>query len=109
MTNADKPLEWSGYNVAQAIKTRPPKPATHYMFGPLFDAPPSHSDTVFTTLSHFEKTLGDLGMETINLSVDMQLYVVATNIKWARYPNRFTSIILRPGGNLCHFLDALVL
>ena len=68
------------------------------MFGPLIDAPPSHPDTVLTTLSYFEKTLTELGMKTSNLSADMQLYIVATLIKWASHGNRFKSVILRPGG-----------
>ena len=37
-------------------------------------------------------------MKTSNLSADMQLYIVATLIKWNSHGNRFTSVILRPGG-----------
>ena len=68
------------------------------MFGLLIDAPPSHPDTVLMTLSYFEKTLTELGMKTSNLSADMQLYIVATLIKWASHGKRFKSVILRPGG-----------
>ena len=92
------PIEWGGYNAALARVECSPKPPTTYMFGPLIDAPPSHPDTVLTTLSYFEKTLTELGMKTSNLSADMQLYIVATLIKWASHGKRFKSVILRPGG-----------
>ena len=92
------PIEWGGYNAALAKVECSPKPPTTYIFGPLIDAPPSHPDTVLTTLSYFEKTLTELGMKTSNLSADMQLYIVATLIKWASHGNRFKSVILRPGG-----------
>ena len=95
-------LPWREWNVPQ-------KPPTTYMFGPLIDAPPSHPDTVLTTLSYFEKTLTELGMKTSNLSADMQLYIVATLIKWASHGNRFKSVILRPGGmhTLMSFNDCI--
>ena len=92
------PIEWGGCNAALARVECSPKPTTTYMFGPLIDAPPSHPDTVLTTLSYFEKTLTELGMTISNLSADMQLYIVATLIKWASHGNRFKSVILRPGG-----------
>ena len=92
------PIEWGGYNAALARVECSPKPTTTYMFGPLIEAPPSHPDTVLTTLSYFEKTLTELGMKISNLSADMQLYIVATLIKWASHGNRFKSVILRPGG-----------
>ena len=92
------PIEWGGYADALARVECSPKPTTTYMFGPLINAPPSHPDTVLTTLSYFEKTLTEPGMKTSNLSADMQLYIVATLIKWASHGNRFKSVILRPGG-----------
>ena len=92
------PIEWGGYHAALARVEYSPKPATTYMFGPLIDAPPSHPDTVLTTLSYLERTLTELGMKTSNLSADMQLYIVATLIKWPSHGNRFKSVILRPGG-----------
>ena len=60
--------------------------------------PPSHPETVLTKLSYFEKSLTELRMKTSNLSADMQLYIVATLIKWASHGNRFKSVIIRPGG-----------
>ena len=68
------------------------------MLGTLIDAPPSHSDTVLTTLSYFETTLTEHGMNTSNLSADMHCYIVATFPKWASHGNRLKSVILRPGG-----------
>ena len=78
-------LLWREWNIPQ----NQPLP----MFGSLIDAPPSHSDTVLTTLSYFEITLTELGMKTSNLSADMQLYIVATLIKWNSHGNRFKSVI----------------
>ena len=92
------PIEWGGYDAALARVECSPKPPTIYMFGPLIDAPPSHPDTVLTTRSNLEKTLTELGMNTSNLSADMQLYIVATLIKWTSHGNRLKSVILRPGG-----------
>ena len=92
------PIEWGGYHAALARVECFPKPTTTYMFGPVIDAPPSHPDTVLTTLSYLERTLTELGMKPSNLSADMQLYILATLIKWASHGNRFKSVILRPGG-----------
>ena len=92
------PIVWGSCNAALARVEYSPKPATTYMFGPLIDAPPSRSDTVLTTLSYLERTLTELGMKTSNLPADIQLYIVATFIKWVSHENRFKSVILRPGG-----------
>ena len=54
------------------------KPASIYMFGPLIDAPPSHPDTILTTLTYMQKSLLDMGMIHIHLSMDMQPFE-ATN------------------------------
>ena len=93
-----KPYRMGGYNAALARVEYSPTPATIYMFGPLGDAPPSHPDIVLTTRSYFERTLTELGVKTSNLSADMQLYIVATHVKWASHGNRVKSVILRPGG-----------
>ena len=45
-------------------------PTTVYLFGPLIDAPPSHSDIVLTSLLYMETSLGELGMTCANLSID---------------------------------------
>ena len=87
-----------GYNAALARVEYSHKPATIYMFGPLIDAPLSRPDTVLKTLSYFGRTLTELGMKASNLSADMQLYIVATLVKWASHGNRFKLVILRPGG-----------
>ncbi len=67
-----------------------------YLFGPLIDAPPSHPDTVLTSLLYMQKSLGELGMSYANMAIDMQLYLVAQQIKWWE-PTRFNDVILRPG------------
>ena len=67
-----------------------------YLFGPLIDAPPSHPDTVLTSMLYMTKSLGELGMTYANLSIDMQLYMVGQQVKWCE-PERFKNVILRPG------------
>ena len=71
-------------------------PATVYLFGPLIDAPPSHPDTVLTTLLYMDTSLGELGMTCANLCIGMQLYMVGQQVKWWE-PDRFKDVILRPG------------
>ncbi len=43
-----------------------------------------------------KKILCDLGMTYANISIDMQLYMVAQHSKWWE-PTRFDNVILRPG------------
>ncbi len=43
-----------------------------------------------------EKSLSDQGMNHANISVDMQLHIVAQKIKWSE-PKRFENVILHPG------------
>ncbi len=96
--SSNENMEWYGFNNQLARKQVPAsaKPATVYLFGPLIDAPPSHPDTVLTSLLYMKKSLAELGMTYANLSIDMQLYMVAQQIKWWE-PARFNEVILRPG------------
>ena len=96
--HTEKPTkEWSGFN---AMTTRSSgavaKPASTYLFGPVIDAPPSHPDTVLTSLTYMQSSLKKMGMKYIHLSHDMQLYMVASQIKWNNM-ERFHDITLRPG------------
>lgn len=96
--SSDQSKEWYGFNnqMARQEIPSPTKPATVYLFGPLIDAPPSHPDTVLTSLVYMKKSLVELGMPCANLSIDMQLYMAAQQIKWWE-PVRFKDVILRPG------------
>ena len=72
------PLEWSGYmtTLARNHHATSPKPFTPFAFGPLVDAPPSHPDTIVTTLDyckHGINYLQSLGMKTVHITLDMQL------------------------------------
>ena len=90
-------MDWHGFNSHMAREQNTsPKPATVYLLGHLIDSPPSHPDTIFTSMLYMSKSLTEQGMTYINLSVDMQLYMVAQQIKWWN-PQRFEKIILRPG------------
>ncbi|KAL5020004.1 hypothetical protein ScPMuIL_002896 [Solemya velum] len=73
------------------------QPANKYMLGPLIDAPPSHADTILTTLTYMQKTLVDMGMKKIHLCMDMQLYVVTKQVCWSQ-PTQFQNVVLHPGG-----------
>ena len=94
---SDQSMEWYGFNnqLAREQTTSATKPVTVYLFGPLIDAPPSHPDTVLTSLLYMKESLRELGMNYANLSIDMQLYMIAQKIKWWD-PARFKDVILRP-------------
>ncbi|XP_066952537.1 uncharacterized protein [Macrobrachium rosenbergii] len=54
----DPPPEWAGAMVQSCrMEGMPDGPASQSIFGPLIDMPPSHPDTVLTTLMFIEKSL----------------------------------------------------
>ena len=53
------------------------------MFGPLIDAPPSHPDTILTTLAYMQRSLLDMGMKYIHLSIEMQIFAVTEQVCWS--------------------------
>ena len=67
------------------------------MFGPLIDDPPSHPDTILTTLTYMQRSLTDMGMKYVHLSMDMQLFAVTKQVYWNQ-PNQFQNVIAHPGG-----------
>ena len=85
-------MDWNGFNNEQILH-----PANTYVFGPLIDAPPSHPDTILTTLTYMQRSMVDMGMEKVHLCMDMQLYVVTKQVCWNQ-PRRFRNIIVHPGG-----------
>ena len=72
------------------------KPARTYMFGRLIDVPPSHPDTIATTLMYIQRSLLDMGMAYVHLSVDMQLCVVTKQVCWHQQL-QFQNVIVHPG------------
>ncbi len=86
-------LEWNDFNNQLSRSQGVLKPETTYMFGPMIDAPPSHQDTILTTLSY----IVDMGMTYVHLSVDMQLFVITKQVCWY-HPDQFHIIITHPGG-----------
>ena len=72
------------------------KPKTLVVFGPLFDAPPAHPDTVMTTLVYLEKTSKTFGLQYAHISVDLQLYQISCLVQWSD-PYRWKSLVLHPG------------
>ena len=90
-------IEWNGYNNQLARNQVELKPASIYMFGPLIDAPPSHPDTILTTLSYMQRSLADMGMADIHVCMDMQLYAVTKQVCWHQ-PVQFKDVITHPGG-----------
>ena len=79
------PLEWSGYmtQLARDQNIVSPKRPIPFVFGPLIDAPPPHPDTVMTTMEYCKKYLPSHGMSSFHISLDMQLYMVAVQVKWS--------------------------
>ena len=97
-------IEWNGFNNQLSRTQGILKPATNYMFGPLIDAPPSHPDTILTTLTYMQRSLTDMGMKYVHLSMDMQLFAVTKQVCWNQ-PNQFQNMITHPGG--MHIIDVL--
>ena len=90
-------MEWGGFNSQEASTSHLyKKPASNYMFGPLVDAKASHPDTALTSLDYLQKSLTDMGMTYVHISVDLQLYTVACQINWHDV-HRFKNVVLRPG------------
>ena len=94
-------MEWNGFNNYLARSQNVLKPASIYMFGPLIDAPPSHPDTILTTLTYMQKSLVDMGMIHIHLSMDMQPFEV-TN----KHSVKFHNVIAHPGG--MHIIQSFI-
>ena len=98
-------MEWNGFNNQLSRNQGALKPITFYMFGPLIDAPPSHPDTIFTTLTYMQTSLVDMGMEKVHVSMDMQLFVVTKQVCWHQ-PMRFHNVIVHPGG--MHIIQSFI-
>ena len=81
--SSDNCTEWSGFNTHLAWEhdQTAPRGKTVFLLGHLLDSPPSHLDTVFTSPLYMKKSLTEQGMLHANLSMDMQLYAVAQQIK----------------------------
>ena len=58
-------------------------PATQYHYGPPTDSPPTHIDTVLTSMTYTEEFLKNLGMKPICLTFEIQLYKLAMQIMWS--------------------------
>ena len=71
-----------------------------FTFGPLIDAPPSHPDTIVTTLDYCKNYLQSLGMNTVHITLDMQLYMVAIQVKWSD-PEKWATLVIHPGEMHC--------
>ena len=105
LNQGEDAMEWNGYNNHLARNQGTLKPANGYMFGPLIDAPPSHPDTILTTLLYMQRSLVDMGMVHIHLSMDMQLYEVAKQVCW-HDPVQFSNVIAHPGG--MHIMQSFI-
>jgi hypothetical protein len=93
----DPPVEWSGYMNYIAREKGFVAKATKYIYGPLIDAPPSHPDTVLTSIMYIEAFMKSHGQRYVHLVVDLQLFKVALQIKWSD-PTRWKYLVVRPGG-----------
>lgn len=90
-------MEWNGFNNQISRSNGIVKPKTTYVFGLLIDAPLSHPDTILTTLSYMQKSLVDMGMLNVHVSIDMQLFVVTKQVCWHQ-PAQFRNVVAHPGG-----------
>ncbi len=90
-------IEFSGYNAREdRNEDFEQKPKTLFVFGPLLNSPPSHPDTVITTLQHMVTSMKAFGMTYANICMDMQLYIVSCKTKWSDI-DRWKYVILHPG------------
>jgi hypothetical protein len=89
-------MEWNGFNKSLARTTATKKSASTYLLGPMIDATPSHPDTVLTSMLYVKRSLEEMNMKHVYISVDMQLYIVASQIKWSS-PTYFKNVVLYPG------------
>ena len=83
-------------------------PATQYHYGPLIDSPPTHIDTVLTSMTYTEEFLKNLEMKQICLAANMQLYKLAIQIMWSD-PKSWPNLAMRPGAmhTLSSFLGSM--
>ena len=100
--------EWSGHMKALAREDNSIGQPTQYVFGPLIDRPPAHPDTVLTTMTYFQQVMHQQGSPYCILTADMQLFKVASQIRWCD-PDKWQTIVLHPGGmhTLMSFLGAI--
>ena len=95
--NGPEAIEYSDFNAQEDRKEKNPKaPKTLFVFGPLLNFPPSHPDTVLTTMQFLLDSLKKFGMEYANICMDMQLFMVASQIKWDNL-EKWKDIIIHPG------------
>ncbi len=85
-------MDWNGFNNQLSRSQGVLKPVTTYMFSLMIDAPPSHPDTILTTSSYMQRSLVDMGMAYVHLSVDMQLFVITKQVCWYK-PEQFHNVI----------------
>jgi hypothetical protein len=105
LSHGQNSMEWNGFNNQLARGNGILKPASTYMFGPLIDAPPSHPDTILTTLAYMQQSLLDMGMTYDNVSIDMQLFAVTKQVCWTK-PISFQNVIAHPGG--MHIMQSFI-
>ena len=98
--------DWAG-TMARAAKDDGQLPgiATSFIFGPLFDSPPAHPDTVLSTLSFIERFLDQYGTTYMHISADLQIYRIILQVKWSN-PRHWENIVVMPGG--MHTLTSFV-
>lgn len=51
---------------------------------------------MLSTIAYLDTSLKNLGMSYSHITFDMQLYMIACQIKWSD-PQRWSSVVLRPG------------
>ena len=81
LSQEQEAMEWNGFNNQLSRTQGVLKPTTTYLYvRSLIDVPPSHPDTILTTLTYMQRSLVDMGMKYIHLSIDMQLFAVTKHV-----------------------------
>ena len=62
--------------------------------------PSFHPDTIVTTLNYCKNYLQSSSMNTVHITLDMQLYMVAIQVKWSD-PEKWATLVMHPGRMHC--------
>ena len=99
-------MEWSGFNNNHARTEGVLKQASTYIFGPLIGAPPSLAPRYHRhNVTYMQRSLLDMGMAYVHLSVDMQLFVMTKQVCWHQQL-QFQNAIVHPGG--MHIIQSFI-
>lgn len=97
--------EWFGHMNSQSRDIGSVCPATKYVYGPFIDSPPTHPETILTSLEYINKPVQSYNQPHVYITADLQLFKIILQIKWNE-PLRWKELIVFPGG--MHLLQSFI-